>query len=108
MSDSVLTRDNLHLSRPTMVEERTLSAACAINFTSPVPSTVADYIRESLAENTRVAYLNDLRSRPTMVEERTLSAACAINFTSPVPSTVADYIRESLAENTRVAYLNDL
>ena len=60
MSVNIPTRHNLHLSRPTMVEERTLSAACAINFTSPVPSTVADYIRESLAENTRVAYLSDL------------------------------------------------
>jgi integrase len=59
MSDNVLTRDNLHLSGVTMYSHPG-HLPCEINFTSPVPSTVADYIRESLAENTRVAYLNDL------------------------------------------------
>jgi integrase len=57
MSDNVLTRDNLHLSGVTMAVQS--SQVCAINCTSE-PSTVADYIRESLAENTRVAYLSDL------------------------------------------------
>src|ERR1700674_372373 len=58
MSDELLTRDNLHLSRVTMaLQSRQI---CAINRTNPEPSTVADYIRESLAENTRVAYLSDL------------------------------------------------
>jgi site-specific recombinase XerD len=33
---------------------------CEINCTNLKPSTVADYIRESLAENTRVAYVSDL------------------------------------------------
>jgi integrase len=33
---------------------------CEINCTNLEPSTVADYVRESLAENTRVAYLSDL------------------------------------------------
>jgi integrase len=51
-----LTRDNLPLSRPTMVEER----ACAINCTSISSLTVADYVRESLSQNTRTAYLSDL------------------------------------------------
>ncbi|OAF17406.1 site-specific integrase [Bradyrhizobium neotropicale] len=59
MSDD-LTRDNLHLSRPTMVDEGTRFAAGEINFTSASSLTVADYVRESLAENTRTAYLSDL------------------------------------------------
>jgi site-specific recombinase XerC len=59
MSDNVLTRDNLHLSGVTMYSHPG-HLPCEINFTSPVPSTVADYIRESLAENARVAYLSDL------------------------------------------------
>jgi integrase len=58
MSDNVLTRDNLHLSRVTMA--LLSSQVCEINCTSAEPSTVADYVRESLAENTRVAYLSDL------------------------------------------------
>src|SRR3954447_8114282 len=58
MSDNVLTRDNLPLSRVTMA--LLSSQVCEINCTNPEPSTVADYIRESLAENTRVAYLSDL------------------------------------------------
>jgi integrase len=58
MSDDVLTRDNLHLSRVTMALQS--SQVCEINCTNSGPSTVADYIRESLAENTRVAYLSDL------------------------------------------------
>jgi integrase len=60
MSDNVLTRDNLHLSRPKKGDERTLSTACAINCTSISSLTVADYVRESLAQNTRTAYLSDL------------------------------------------------
>jgi site-specific recombinase XerD len=58
MSDNVLTRDNLHLSRVTMALQS--PQICEINCTNPEPRTVADYIRESLAENTRVAYLSDL------------------------------------------------
>ncbi len=53
-----LTRHNLHLSRLTILIQPT--EVCEINFTRSEPSTVADYIRESLAENTRVAYLSDL------------------------------------------------
>jgi integrase len=58
MSDKVLTRDNLLLSRVTMALQSSL--VCEINCTSDGPGTVADYVRESLAENTRVAYLSDL------------------------------------------------
>lgn len=58
MSHNVLTRDNLPLSRPTMGFQS--GPACEINCTNSEPSTVADYIRESLAENTRAAYLSDL------------------------------------------------
>jgi integrase len=58
MSVDLLTRDNLHLSRVTMALQP--SQVCAINCTNTEPNTVADYIRESLAENTRVAYLSDL------------------------------------------------
>jgi hypothetical protein len=58
MSDELLTRDNLPLSRVTMALQS--SRVCAINCTTDGPSTVADYVRESLTENTRVAYLSDL------------------------------------------------
>jgi hypothetical protein len=58
MSGEPLTRDNLHLSGVTMALQP--SQVCAINCTDTEPNTVADYIRESLAENTRVAYLSDL------------------------------------------------
>jgi integrase len=58
MSDNVPTRDNLPLSGVTMALQS--PPVCEINCTNPEPSTVADYIRESLAENTRVAYLSDL------------------------------------------------
>jgi integrase len=58
MSAEPLTRHNLHLSRVTMAVQS--SPFCEINCTTCPPSTVADYIRESLAENTRVAYLSDL------------------------------------------------
>jgi Phage integrase, N-terminal SAM-like domain len=57
MSDD-LTRYNLPLSRVTMAFQP--PSVCAINCTSAEPNTVADYIRESLAENTRVAYMSDL------------------------------------------------
>ena len=57
MSDKVLTRDNLHLSRP---KKDDLAHLRATNCISSEPNTVADYIRESLAQNTRVAYLSDL------------------------------------------------
>jgi integrase len=60
MSDNGLTRDNLPLSRPTLVEERTLAPGFAINCTRVLPLTVADYVRESLSPNTRIAYLSDL------------------------------------------------
>lgn len=57
MSD--ITSDNLHLSRPKN-EPSEVSAACAVNCTRSIPATVADYVRESLAQNTRTAYLSDL------------------------------------------------
>jgi len=57
MSDNVITRDNLLLSRP---KKGDLAHFRDNNFTSWEPKTVSDYIRESLAENTRVAYLSDL------------------------------------------------
>lgn len=58
MSDELLTRHNPHLSRVTMTVQS--EQICEINCKHPKPNTVADYIRESLAENTRVAYLSDL------------------------------------------------
>jgi hypothetical protein len=48
-----LTRDNPYLSRPT---NDPLSA----DPTSPLPDQVAGYVADSLAENTRRAYLSDL------------------------------------------------
>src|SRR3982074_2350262 len=59
MSDELLTRDNLPLSRVTMAVQSAIEPS-AINCTNSQPNTGADYIRESLAENTRVASLSDL------------------------------------------------
>ena len=53
---SLLTRDNLHLSRPKT------GGAAAKNLTAAAPSLrVNDYVREALSENTRRAYRTDLR-----------------------------------------------
>lgn len=57
MSD--LTSDNLHLSRPTM-GARSVVRPCAVDCTTTVPELVTEYVRESLAQNTRIAYVNDL------------------------------------------------
>jgi hypothetical protein len=57
MSEPV-TRDNIHLSRPTMAQ---LSVSVsAINCTHSLPDAVASYVCDSLAPNTRRAYLSDL------------------------------------------------
>jgi integrase len=55
---AVLTSDNLLLSRPKNGAETT--SEFADDCKSAVPKSVADYVRESLAENTRTAYLSDL------------------------------------------------
>jgi site-specific recombinase XerD len=60
MSDNVLTRDNLHLSRLKNSDGRSISEVCEINCTSISSLTVADYVRESLSQSTRTAYLSDL------------------------------------------------
>jgi integrase len=61
MSDKVLTRDNLPLSRVTIADQPTpVALVGAINCTSISSLTVAYYVRESLAQNTRTAYLSDL------------------------------------------------
>ena len=57
MSD--LTSDNLHLSRPTM-GTKSAPHPCAVDCTTSMSETVAEYVRESLAQNTRTAYLSDL------------------------------------------------
>jgi len=54
---TVLTLDNYYLSRLTMAQ---LGEVSAINCTASVPNSVAAFIRDSLAENTRKAYLSDL------------------------------------------------
>lgn len=73
MLAELLTRDNLHLSRPSLAGSDA-SEPSAVNCTGDVPvlfqpsadvltpalARVADYVRESLAENTRRAYLSDL------------------------------------------------
>ena len=56
---TVLTSDNLLLSRPKNDTESALDTTMDISRSS-IPASVADYIRESLAENTRAAYLSDL------------------------------------------------
>jgi integrase len=55
MSD-FLTSDNYYLSRP----KPELVPGCAVNCTE-LPDAVARYVRASLAENTRRAYVSDLR-----------------------------------------------
>jgi hypothetical protein len=60
MSDELLTRYNLHLSRPKNPDGKPVSEVCEINCTSISSLTVADYIRESLSQNTRTAYPSDL------------------------------------------------
>jgi integrase len=57
MSDELLTRYNPLLSRP---KYRDLAHLSASDCTSSELESVADYIRESLAQNTRIAYLSDL------------------------------------------------
>jgi integrase len=59
MSQQILTRDNPLLSRLTM-GALDASEGSAINCTSDLPTSVATYVRDSLAENTRRAYLSDL------------------------------------------------
>jgi hypothetical protein len=62
MSDEFLTgltRHNPLLSRPTM-DQLGVSNECAINCTNDLLDDVATYIRDSLALNTRRAYLSDL------------------------------------------------
>lgn len=59
MSAETLTRDNLHLSRSIMADV-SAPLAFAINCTPTLPERVADYVRDSVAENTRRAYLSDL------------------------------------------------
>lgn len=57
MSDD-LTRDNLLLSRP---KKSDLAHFSAINFSSKSSEGVWAYVQESLASNTRIAYLSDLK-----------------------------------------------
>jgi integrase len=59
MSDPVLTPDNTLLSRPTLAWEG-VSHFSAISFPGDFPAAVTGYIRDSLAENSRRAYLSDL------------------------------------------------
>jgi len=59
MSADLLTRDNPRLSRPTMIDVSPPLAG-AINCKPPLLERVADYVRDSVAENTRRAYASDL------------------------------------------------
>jgi len=54
-----LTRDNPYLSRVTL-GALDVPKGSAINCTDGLPHDVANYVRDSLAENTRLAYLSDL------------------------------------------------
>jgi integrase len=54
----ILTSDNIHLSRPTMAQLGV--SVSAINGTHSLPDSVASYVCDSLASNTRRAYLSDL------------------------------------------------
>jgi integrase len=59
MSAETLTRDNPYLSRPT-TSPLAVSELSAINCTSDLPDGVAGFVRDSLAQNSRCAYLSDL------------------------------------------------
>ena len=60
MSADVLTRHNPLLSRVTMADVGASGREIELTFTAPPTELVADYVRESLADNTRRAYLSDL------------------------------------------------
>src|SRR5262249_36251041 len=57
MSEAI-TSDNIHLSRPTMA--RFGVSVSAVDCTHSLPDAVASYVCDSLAPNTRRAYLSDL------------------------------------------------
>lgn len=59
MQNPVLTRDNTHLSRPTL-PTLSFNKGFAINCIDRLPHAVVDYVRESRAENSRRAYSSDL------------------------------------------------
>lgn len=78
-----LTRDNLHLSRPKMCDMST-SSPSAIDCKSPVLERVAGYVSNSVAENTRRAYLSDLThfrrwGGPLRANAETVAAYLAIH-----------------------------
>ena len=58
MSADLLTRDNLHLSRPK--NGNLLPEPNAINCSGSLPLPVLGYLHQSLAPNTQLAYLSDL------------------------------------------------
>jgi integrase len=60
MNQQILTRDNPFLSGPKMGVLVTVSPFPEINITDGLPAEVGAYVRESLALNTRRAYLSDL------------------------------------------------
>src|SRR5204863_7985380 len=83
-SINIPTRDNIHLSRLTMVADS--AALRAINCMN---LSVADYVRESLAQHTRTAYLSDL--------EQFESWGGQITDTQEI---IADYIADHEGTNT--------
>lgn len=70
MSTDVLTRDNLHLSRVTVLDDGTaevrainctdVTAPSAVNCTDPNAERVSELVANSIADNTRRAYQSDL------------------------------------------------
>jgi hypothetical protein len=89
MCADLLTRDNLLLSR-TKTGEFSAISETSNDGDSPIDEHVASLVRESLAENTRRAYLSDLAHfesrggmipatepcRPLDIENFDLTAAC--------------------------------
>jgi hypothetical protein len=65
-----------------MVDERTLRSACSINCTSISSLTVADYVRESLSQNTRTAYLSDLGHFESWGGQIPATPACIVEINS--------------------------
>lgn len=84
MSDNVLTRDNLHLSEPSRAPDQALNDVQLIANISSIAAEPAFFIQNSIAKNSRRAYLSDL------VEFE--KAGFSIPAT---PETVAQYLAQS-------------
>lgn len=110
-----LTRDTLHLSRPTNgCSENGDGKQIAINCTrnnAALPAPVAEFIQDSLATNTRRAYASDLRKFKDWggvlpATDRMIAAYLADHAFSRAPATLTRWLT-SLSKAHRAAGLDD-